>query len=139
MMGGKGLLGVMVAVVSVGGFLFGYDTVRPLPIDARPIHRAPHPHAFVHTHNLPVRGVLPHPDLTVVLPSHPPTHTSQGVVSGGIIFLKEDWDLSSWQEEMVVSVTVLSAALGCVLSAHPAALFGRLPVLMFAAVTYTVG
>ena len=60
-------------------------------------------------------------------------------MSGGIIFLKEDWGLSSFEEEMVVSITVLSAALGCVLSAHPAAVWGRLPVLIFAAAAYTVG
>mmetsp|Transcript_19872 Transcript_19872/g.27000 ORF Transcript_19872/g.27000 Transcript_19872/m.27000 type:complete len:83 (-) Transcript_19872:483-731(-) len=60
-----GMLIRMVAVASLGGFLFGYDT---------------------------------------------------GVVSGGILFIENDWNLTYLQEELIVSGTVASAALGCILS-----------------------
>ena len=62
-----------------------------------------------------------------------------GVVSGAEVFIKEDLNLSDGQVEVVVSITVLFAALGSLVSGPPMQSRGRKPVIMVAACFYAGG
>ena len=62
-----------------------------------------------------------------------------GVVSGAEVFIKEDLNLSDGQVEVVVSITVLFAALGSLVSGPPMQQRGRKPVIMVAACFYAGG
>ena len=62
-----------------------------------------------------------------------------GVVSGAMILIRKDFDLVDWQHEMVVSSTVLFAAIGAAVSGPPSRAYGRRPVLLFAAAVFTAG
>ena len=62
-----------------------------------------------------------------------------GVVSGAEVFIKEDLNLSDGQVEVVVSITVLFAALGSLVSGPPMQKRGRKPVIMVAACFYAGG
>ena len=62
-----------------------------------------------------------------------------GVTSGGLVFLKDYYGLDYFQEEEVVSSTVLAAAIGCVLVGVPMSNYGRRPMLFITTLLYTLG
>ncbi|MCP3758837.1 MFS transporter [Streptomyces sp. TBY4] len=62
-----------------------------------------------------------------------------GVISGALLFLKEDFALTSFQEGTVISALLLGAAVGALLSGRPADRFGRKRVLIAVAATFTLG
>ncbi|MFD5146682.1 MFS transporter [Streptomyces sp. NPDC058401] len=62
-----------------------------------------------------------------------------GVISGALLFLKEDFALTSFQEGTVISALLFGAALGALGSARPADRFGRKRVLVAVAATFTLG
>ena len=62
-----------------------------------------------------------------------------GVVSGAVVFIEGDLGISSLQVEVVVSVTVGSAALGSLLSGVPMQRYGRRPVIMLASALFAAG
>lgn len=62
-----------------------------------------------------------------------------GVVSGAMLLIKQDFSLSDWQEEVVVSITI-AAAVTAALSGGPAMEhWGRRPIILLAAVVFTIG
>ncbi|WP_424887178.1 MFS transporter [Streptomyces sp. XH2] len=62
-----------------------------------------------------------------------------GVISGALLFLKEDLALDSFEEGAVVSTLLIGAAAGALLSGRPADRWGRKPVLVAVAATFTIG
>lgn len=62
-----------------------------------------------------------------------------GVISGALIFIKEDFALTTLAQEMVVSAVLLGALLGAVLSGRVTDFFGRRRILLWAAVAFIVG
>jgi sugar porter (SP) family MFS transporter len=62
-----------------------------------------------------------------------------GIISGAILFIKKDFALSSFQEEMVVSAVLLGALIGSGMSGRVSDLFGRRKVLVFTALTFIIG
>lgn len=62
-----------------------------------------------------------------------------GVISGALLFLKEDFALTSFQEGTVISALLFGAAVGALGSAGPADRFGRKRVLVAVAATFTLG
>ncbi|MFJ8882613.1 MFS transporter [Streptomyces sp. NPDC102402] len=62
-----------------------------------------------------------------------------GVISGALLFLKEDFALTSFQEGTVISALLLGAAAGALGSGRPADRFGRKRVLIAVALTFTLG
>ncbi|MBT2441079.1 MFS transporter [Streptomyces sp. ISL-36] len=62
-----------------------------------------------------------------------------GVISGALLFLKEDFALTSFQEGTVISALLLGAAAGALGSGRPADRFGRKRVLLAVASTFTIG
>ncbi|MEU3974875.1 MFS transporter [Streptomyces bacillaris] len=62
-----------------------------------------------------------------------------GVISGALLFLKEDFGLTSFQEGTVISALLLGAAAGALGSGRPADRFGRRRVLIAVALTFTIG
>ncbi|MFF7635352.1 MFS transporter [Kitasatospora sp. NPDC008050] len=62
-----------------------------------------------------------------------------GVISGALLFLREQLGLSSFQQGTVISVLLLGAAAGALGSARPADRFGRKKVLVTVAATFTLG
>ncbi|MET9377875.1 MFS transporter [Streptomyces sp. NPDC002992] len=62
-----------------------------------------------------------------------------GVISGALLFLKEDFALTSFQEGTVISALLLGAAAGALGSGRPTDRFGRKRVLIAVAATFTLG
>ncbi|MFD6533710.1 MFS transporter [Streptomyces sp. NPDC060184] len=62
-----------------------------------------------------------------------------GVISGALLFLKEDFALSSFQEGTVISALLVGAAAGALGSGRPADRFGRKRVLIAVALVFTLG
>ncbi|WP_327177389.1 MFS transporter [Streptomyces sp. NBC_01335] len=62
-----------------------------------------------------------------------------GVISGALLFLKEDFALSSFQEGTVISALLIGAAAGALGSGRPADRFGRRRVLIAVALVFTLG
>jgi MFS transporter, SP family, galactose:H+ symporter len=62
-----------------------------------------------------------------------------GIISGAILFIKKDFYLSNFQEEMVVSAVLLGALIGSGLSGRLTDRFGRRKVLVFTAITFIIG
>jgi SP family galactose:H+ symporter-like MFS transporter len=62
-----------------------------------------------------------------------------GVVSGAILFVKEDFLLSSTMEEVVVSIVLLGAVFGAAAGGTLADRFGRRKVLIFTAAIFVLG
>jgi MFS family permease len=61
------------------------------------------------------------------------------VISGALLFLKEDFALTSFQEGTVISALLLGAAAGALGSGRPTDRFGRKRVLVAVAATFTLG
>jgi MFS transporter, SP family, galactose:H+ symporter len=62
-----------------------------------------------------------------------------GVVSGALLFIKEDFDLGAFEQGAVVSVLLLGAMIGAAQAGRPADRYGRKPTLLVIAAVYTVG
>lgn len=62
-----------------------------------------------------------------------------GVVSGAMILIREDFDLSNGEHELVVSSTIAFAILGSLASGTLNRCLGRRPVLIAGSVVFTVG
>jgi SP family galactose:H+ symporter-like MFS transporter len=62
-----------------------------------------------------------------------------GVISGALLFIKEDFDLSSFEQSSVVSVLLLGAMAGALYSGNVADRIGRRTTLGLLGVIFTVG
>jgi SP family galactose:H+ symporter-like MFS transporter len=62
-----------------------------------------------------------------------------GVISGAILFVKEDFSLAPLAEEAVVSAVLLGALLGAAAGGRLSDRFGRRPVIILAAAVFTLG
>lgn len=63
----------------------------------------------------------------------------QGVVSGALIFLRLDMELSSLESEIIVSSTVLAAAIAAWFGHSLLDNYGRKRTLVFASVIFVIG
>lgn len=62
-----------------------------------------------------------------------------GVISGAMILIKREFDLSSFWQELIVSVTIGAAILGALLGGFLNQRLGRKPLLVASAMVFTVG
>lgn len=62
-----------------------------------------------------------------------------GVISGAMILIKREFDLSSFWQELIVSVTIGAAILGALLGGFLNQQLGRKPLLVVSAMVFTVG
>jgi SP family galactose:H+ symporter-like MFS transporter len=62
-----------------------------------------------------------------------------GIISGALLFIKTDLDLSSFEQSSVVSVLLLGAVAGALLSGRVSDRIGRRPILGLLGVIFTVG
>lgn len=62
-----------------------------------------------------------------------------GIISGALLYLREDLDLSSRGQEIVVSVILVGAMVGALGSGRLAGRFGRRRVVMWVAVVFALG
>ena len=62
-----------------------------------------------------------------------------GVISGAMILIKEEFDLSSFWQELIVSATIGAAILGALLGGFLNQWLGRKPLLVASAMVFTVG
>lgn len=62
-----------------------------------------------------------------------------GVVSGAMLLIKQDFGLSDWQEEVIVSVTIVAAVTAAVCGGPAMERWGRRPIILLAAIIFTVG
>ncbi len=62
-----------------------------------------------------------------------------GVISGAVLFVQEDFHLTTFQEEIVVSAVLLGAMIGAAIGGRLADRFGRRAVLLQVALLFMVG
>lgn len=62
-----------------------------------------------------------------------------GVISGAMILIKQEFNLSSFWQELVVSATIGTAILGALLGGFLNQRFGRKPMLVVSSMVFTVG
>ena len=62
-----------------------------------------------------------------------------GVIAGALLELEKDFKLDATKKELVVSVTVVAAALGALCGGPSNEKIGRKPTIMIASVTFAVG
>lgn len=62
-----------------------------------------------------------------------------GVISGAMILIKEEFKLSSFWQELIVSVTIGAAILGALLGGFLNQRLGRKPLLVASAMVFTIG
>src|SRR5690348_7441306 len=62
-----------------------------------------------------------------------------GVISGAILFVKTDFSLSTFQEEVVVAAVLVGAIIGAVIGGKLADRFGRRNVLIQVAILFIIG
>lgn len=62
-----------------------------------------------------------------------------GVVSGAMILIKQEFHLSSFWQELIVSATIGTAILGALIGGFLNQRFGRKPMLIVSAMVFTVG
>src|SRR5438270_2455495 len=62
-----------------------------------------------------------------------------GVISGAILFIRQEFALDTTGVELVVSSAVVAATIGAIASGRLIDSFGRRPVLLVAAVTFSAG
>src|SRR5207253_264706 len=62
-----------------------------------------------------------------------------GVISGALIFIRTQFGLSTFQQELVVSVVLVGAAVGALSGGRLADIFGRRFMLLITALIFVVG
>ena len=62
-----------------------------------------------------------------------------GVISGAMILIKQEFNLSSFWQELIVSATIGAAILGALLGGFLNQRLGRKPLLLASAMVFTVG
>jgi len=62
-----------------------------------------------------------------------------GVISGAMVQIADKFELSDWQQELVVSITVAGALVAAVFSGPTSDYFGRRPVILISSVVFAVG
>eukprot|EP00903_Cladosiphon_okamuranus_P005490 g5473.t1 len=62
-----------------------------------------------------------------------------GVVSGAMLLIKDDFMLSNWHQEVIVSVTIVAAVTAAVAGGPAMERWGRRPLILLAAVIFTGG
>lgn len=62
-----------------------------------------------------------------------------GVVSGAMLLIKDEFSLTDWEEEVVVSVTIAAAVTAAVSGGPAMERWGRRPLILLAAIIFTVG
>jgi SP family galactose:H+ symporter-like MFS transporter len=62
-----------------------------------------------------------------------------GVISGAILFIRHDFQLTSFSIEMTVSAVLLGALIGSAASGHLADLLGRRKILLYVAIAFVIG
>lgn len=62
-----------------------------------------------------------------------------GVVSGAMLLIKDEFMLSNWHQEVIVSVTIVAAVTAAVSGGPAMERWGRRPLILLAAVIFTVG
>lgn len=62
-----------------------------------------------------------------------------GIVSAAIIFIKNDFLLDKWWQEMVISLMILTAWIFSMIAGYSADAWGRRKVIMLASLLFTMG
>ena len=62
-----------------------------------------------------------------------------GVISGALLFIKDEWHLNDYMQGILVSSTLVGATIGAILNGYLADLFGRKKILIFTAVLFFIG
>ena len=62
-----------------------------------------------------------------------------GVVSGAMLLIKDDFMLSNWHQEVIVSVTIVAAVTAAVSGGPAMERWGRRPLILLAAIIFTAG
>ena len=62
-----------------------------------------------------------------------------GVVSGAMVFVKDQFDLDSWWQELIVSATILTAWIFSMIAGYVTDKWGRKPVIIFASLVFNGG
>jgi MFS family permease len=62
-----------------------------------------------------------------------------GVISGALLQIRDDFHLSDWEQELVVSVTTAGAVVGSLLGGPGNQRFGRRPIILLSSVIFTLG
>lgn len=62
-----------------------------------------------------------------------------GVVSGAMLLIKDEFMLSNWHQEVIVSVTIVAAVTAAVSGGPAMERWGRRPLILLAAVIFTAG
>lgn len=62
-----------------------------------------------------------------------------GIVSGAMVFIRDEFALNNWWQELVVSATILAAWIFSIISGHVADSWGRKRVILLASFIFTVG
>lgn len=65
--------------------------------------------------------------------------TCPGVVSGALLQIADDFRLSEWQQEAVVSITTVGAVCGSLVGGSANESLGRRPVILASSLVFTVG
>ena len=61
-----------------------------------------------------------------------------GVISGAMVFIRDQFGLNHWWQELIVSATILSAWIFSMVSGYLTERFGRKPVILIASVIFSV-
>jgi len=61
------------------------------------------------------------------------------VVSGALLKIKDDFSMSKWEAEVVVSITTLGAVVGSLAGGPGNERFGRRPIIILSSLIFTVG
>ena len=62
-----------------------------------------------------------------------------GVVSGAMVFIKDQYKLDSVWQELIVSATIFTAWIFSMIAGYVTDKWGRKPVILFASLVFTVG
>lgn len=62
-----------------------------------------------------------------------------GVVSGAMLLIKDEFALTNWHQEVIVSVTIVAAVTAAVSGGPAMERWGRRPLILLAAVIFTAG
>ncbi|CAM9369753.1 unnamed protein product [Choristocarpus tenellus] len=62
-----------------------------------------------------------------------------GVVSGAMLLLRDEFELSGFQQEVVVSITMVASIIGCLMAGRADRFCGRWSIIFFSSIVFTVG